>query len=212
MKIRWYGHACFLFTSQNGIKILTDPFDASVGYPLPDVEPNIVTISHDHFDHSAVNLIKGNFTTLKGKVDTEIQGIKIRSVKTFHDEQMGGKRGENYIFIFEIDGIRIAHAGDLGHILNSEDVKNIGNIDVFCVPVGGVYTVDANGALQNVKELSPKIVIPMHYKTPHLKFDLSSVENFLSIVNYPIRKFTEKEVELTKENLPSSTEVWVLNY
>jgi L-ascorbate metabolism protein UlaG (beta-lactamase superfamily) len=212
MKIRWYGHACFLFTSKDGIKVLTDPFDNSVGYPIPDVEPNIVTTSHEHFDHNAVNLLKGKFTTLKGKVEKEELGIKIKSISSYHDESLGSKRGENYIFVFTIDEITIAHLGDLGHILTKEDVEKLGKIDILCIPVGGIYTVDAKQAVEIVEKVNPKIVIPMHYKTSHLKFDLAPVDNFLSLIKYPIKRFSEKEIEITKETLPESTEVWVLTY
>ncbi|MGB9857259.1 MAG: MBL fold metallo-hydrolase [Dictyoglomaceae bacterium] len=212
MKVRWYGHACFLFTSKDGIKILTDPFDKSVGYPIPEVEPNIVTISHEHFDHNAVSLLKGKFTTLKGKVEKEELGIKIKSISSYHDESLGSKRGENYIFVFSIDGLIIAHLGDLGHILTKENMEKLGEIDILCIPVGGVYTVDAKQAVEIIEKVNPKIVIPMHYKTSHLKFDLATVDNFLSLVKYPVKRYSEKEIEITKENLPTSTEVWVLSY
>ncbi|MCS7202223.1 MAG: MBL fold metallo-hydrolase [Dictyoglomus sp.] len=212
MKIRWYGHACFLLTNKEGIKVLTDPFDISVGYPIPDVEPNIVTTSHEHFDHNAVNLLKGKFITLKEIVDREELGIKIKSISSYHDESLGSKRGENRIFVFTIDGIKIAHLGDLGHILTKEDVEKLGEIDVLCVPVGGVYTIDAKQAIEIIEKVNPKIVIPMHYKTANLKFDLAPLENFLSIIKYPIKKLTDKEIEVNKENLPQSTEVWILPY
>lgn len=212
MKIRWYGHACFLFTSKYGIKILTDPFDKSVGYPIPEIEPTIVTTSHEHFDHNAVNLLKGKFEVLKGIVEKEELGIKIKSISSYHDESLGSKRGENYIFIFTVDGINIAHLGDLGHVLSKEDVEKLGEIDILCIPVGGVYTVDANQAVNIVEKVNPKIVIPMHYKTPNLKFDLAPVDTFLSLIKYPIKRLSEKEVEISKENLPKSTEVWVLSY
>ncbi len=212
MRIRWYGHSCFLFTSKDGIKVLTDPFDKSVGYSIPDVEPDIVTTSHEHFDHNAVALLKGKFITLKGVVDREELGIKIRSINSYHDESLGSKRGENQIFVFKIDEINIAHLGDLGHVLTKEQIEKLGEIDILCIPIGGIYTVDANQALEIVEKVNPKIVLPMHYKTSNLKFDLAPVESFLSLIKYPIKRLTEKEIEISKENLPKSTEVWVLPY
>jgi len=212
MKIRWYGHASFLFTSKDGIKVLTDPFDSSVGYPIPEVEPNIVTISHEHFDHNAVNTLKGKFTVLKGKVEKEVSGIIIKSISSYHDDALGSKRGENYIFKFLIDEINIVHLGDLGHILTKEDKEKIGEIDIICIPVGGIYTIDAKQALDIIEKFNPKIAIPMHYKTPHLKFDLAPVDTFISLIKYPVKKLAEKEIEITKEVLPISTEIWVLPY
>lgn len=212
MRIRWFGHSCFLFTSKDGIRVLTDPFDKSIGYPIPDIEPNIVTTSHEHFDHNAIELLQGKFTTLKGIVEKEELGIKIRSINSYHDESLGSNRGENQIFVFKIDEITIAHLGDLGHVLTKEQTEKLGEIDILCIPVGGVYTIDANQAVEIVEKINPKIVLPMHYKTSNLKFDLASVESFLSLIKYPIKRLTEREIEISKEILPKSTEIWVLPY
>lgn len=212
MKIRWYGHACFLFTNSEGKKILTDPFDSSVGYPLPDVEPNIVTVSHEHFDHNAVHLLKGNPILVQGEGETQINSVKIKGFNTFHDEEKGKKRGTNTIYLIETDGVKILHLGDLGHVLTNEYKEKIGEVNILCIPVGGTFTIDADGAVKVIELLKPNVVIPMHYKTPHLKFDLAKVEDFIDKVNYPVKKFEEKEVEINKNTLPPSTEVWILPY
>jgi len=212
MKIRWFGHACFLFTNSEGKKILTDPFDTSVGYNLPDAEPDIVTISHSHLDHNATHLLKGNPIVVEGEGQTQISNIKISGFKTYHDEEQGKKRGINIIYLIETDNIKILHLGDLGEILSDELKNKLGDIDILCIPVGGVYTIDAEGAKKVVEKLNPKIIIPMHYKTPHLKFDLAKVDEFISKINYPVKKFQEKEIEINKENIPTYTEVWILNY
>lgn len=212
MKIRWFGHACFLFTNSEGKKILTDPFDTSVGYEIPNVEPNIITVSHSHFDHNAIHLLKGTPIVVEGEGQTQINNIKITGFKTYHDEESGKKRGVNTIYLIETDNLKILHLGDLGHVLSKDLKEKIGDVDILCIPVGGVYTIDAKKAVEVVNLLQPKIVIPMHYKTPHLKFDLAKVDEFLSEVSYPIKKLEEKEVEILKESIPLSTEVWVLHY
>jgi len=212
MKIRWYGHSCFVFSNSERKKILTDPFDTSVGYEIPKEEVDIVTVSHSHFDHNAVHLLKGNPIVVEGEGETTIHNVKIKGFNTYHDEEKGQKRGINTIYLIETDGIRILHLGDLGHPLTNEHKEKIGDVDILCIPVGGVFTIDADKAIQTIEIIKPKIVIPMHYKTPHLKFDLAKVDEFLNKIKYPIKKFHEKEIEVTKDKLPTSTEVWILPY
>ena len=118
LQIEWFGHACFLISSASGVKILTDPFDESVGYPLPDVSCDIVTSSHDHFDHNNVSVAKGNPVVLKGQGEYEDEKVKVSSFETRHDEEDGRKRGKNQIFVIEVDGVRIVHMGDIGHDLS----------------------------------------------------------------------------------------------
>ncbi|HOP94262.1 MAG: MBL fold metallo-hydrolase [Dictyoglomaceae bacterium] len=212
MKIRWFGHSCFLFTNSQGKKIITDPFDTSVGYPLPEVEADIVTVSHSHFDHNAINIVKGKPIAIEGEGESSIYDITIKGISTYHDEEKGKKRGTNTIFIIETDGIRITHLGDLGHNLTEEHKEKIGRVDILCIPVGGTFTIDAEGAAKIVEFLKPKIVIPMHYKTPHSRLDIDTVDKFLKRINYPVKRWEEKEVEVIKETIPANTEVWMLSY
>jgi len=211
MKIKWLGHSCFLLTSNSGVRTLTDPFDEKVGYALPAVEADIVTTSHGHYDHSSVDVVKGDFERLDKPGTYEKDGIKITGVATFHDEENGAKRGNNIIFKFNIDGVNICHCGDLGHTLSSGQVLEIGDVDVLLVPVGGTYTVDAAGALQVVKQLKPAVTIPMHYKTEALAFPLDTADKFLKTAGGGT-KAGKQEIELDKENLSMYLGVTVLDY
>ena len=166
MKIRWFGHACFLFESEDGTRIITDPFDGSVGYKVPTIEADIVTVSHDHYDHNYVEGVQGDPKIVKSPGECTISGISIKGVSAFHDEVKGEKRGPIIIYIFDIDGVKICHAGDLGHLLSKTQLEEIGEVDVLLLPVGGTFTLDAHGANAAVKQLSPKLIIPMHFKTP----------------------------------------------
>jgi L-ascorbate metabolism protein UlaG (beta-lactamase superfamily) len=162
--IKWLGHSSFLISLDGVLKIVTDPFDSSVGYPLPDVTADVCVVSHDHFDHNNVSVVKGNPEVVKGTGEREAKGIKFKGVASFHDEKGGSERGENTIFTWELGGIKFVHAGDLGIDLSDSQKNEIGTADVLFVPTGGFYTIDAAVASKVVASLNPKVVIPMHYK------------------------------------------------
>ncbi|MGE5553454.1 MAG: MBL fold metallo-hydrolase [Betaproteobacteria bacterium] len=185
MEIQWYGHSCFRLVNQAGFTIVTDPFDQSVGYPSPTVTANLVTISHNHLDHNAYRIVQGSpkVADRPGTVAaTQLApGVSVQGVASFHDELEGRRRGSNVIFVFELDGVRVAHLGDLGHPLNAQQVAAIVPVDVLLVPVGGTYTIDAQGAYDVCQGLAPKIAIPMHYKTEVCRLDIGPVEPFLKL-------------------------------
>jgi len=211
MKIKWFGHACFLFTSAQGVKVLTDPFDEKVGYQLPQVHADIVTSSHNHYDHNNIGMVQGPFTHINQPGSFVQDGISIVGMPTFHDNVKGAKRGPNIVYNFTIDGINICHCGDLGHVLNSEQVEKIGHVDVLLVPVGGFFTINYQEALAVKKLLNPTITIPMHYKTDAIEFPIAGVEKFLSVVE-PVRKLNEQEIELSQETIDEFVGVVVFNY
>lgn len=209
MKIRWFGQACFLMESEKGIRIVTDPFNSSLGYKIPSVEADMVTVSHEHYDHNATDEVKGNPEIVRGTGEKKIKDIAIKGVETFHDKAQGAQRGKNTVFSFEIDGMKIIHLGDLGHILTQEQIENIGEVDILLIPVGGTFTIDAQEASEVVGQLKPKITIPMHYKTPAIDLPIEGVERFLS-GNKNIEK--KKELESRKEELPKEEKIIVLEY
>ncbi|AKI97192.1 MBL fold metallo-hydrolase [Kosmotoga pacifica] len=180
MRIKWHGHSCFSIESGGKI-LLTDPFDKSVGYKIPDVNPDLITESHQHFDHNAHHLLKGNFEVIDKLGEYSRDGFVIKGYLTYHDSSRGAERGTNIVFEFTTpDGIRILHLGDLGVILERDLINKVKNPDILMIPVGGVYTIGPSEAFDLSKELAPKIVIPMHFKTEALKFKLISPEDFLS--------------------------------
>lgn len=211
MKIKWLGHSCFLLTSTSGIRVLTDPFDGTVGYALPSVEVDIVTTSHDHFDHNYVKTVKGSFVHMSKPGKSVKDGVEITGVAAFHDEVNGAKRGKSIIYKFTMDGVNVCHCGDLGHIPSPEQVDEIGRVDVLLVPVGGTYTVDAAGACEVVKLLKPSVIIPMHYKTEALGFPIDGVDKFLAAMGGGT-KAGKQEIELDRDSLPGFAGVIILDY
>lgn len=192
LKISYLGHSCFLLENEKGIKILMDPFDKSIGYNMEPVECNIITISHEHFDHNNIRLGLGMPKVFKGVnngswvgIDTTYMGVRIFNVSVYHDEEMGRLRGKNSIFVLEFHDtsvpLRVCHLGDLGHDLKPEDITRIGRVDILFVPIGGYFTIDSRTAFNIASKISPKITVPMHYKT-HVTntWDIEDPSSFIS--------------------------------
>lgn len=220
LTIQWLGHATFLITSSQGTKLLIDPMAANVGYSLsPITGVDVVTASHEHADHNNIGLATGSPLVLRGlsatgwnEINQSVKDVAILSVPTYHDSEQGSKRGRNTIFVFQVDGLRVTHLGDLGHALTSEQVQKIGPVDVLMIPVGGFYTIDANQATQVVQQLSPKIVLPMHYKTPANRPDMPivGVDDFL--VGKKVQRLSSNTIKVSGVSLPSEITVMILNY
>ncbi len=180
MQYTWLGHSTFLIVNDAGGRLVTDPADERSIPNLPHVTADVITLSHRHHDHCAVERIGGE-PIVKESTDPEtIAGFSIRGYSAFHDEVKGAKRGANTIFLFEADGQRFVHCGDLGHMPDEETLAAIRGCDVLLIPVGGVYTVDGKTAWAIAKRIAPKTVVPMHYATPDLGFALEPVNNFLA--------------------------------
>jgi L-ascorbate metabolism protein UlaG (beta-lactamase superfamily) len=213
MKIKWFGHSAFAITSAVGKTILTDPYEpggynGAVGYSPISISPDIVTISHDHSDHNYTKTLKGNPRIINQKGEYEISGIKIKGIPVYHDTKQGKERGNNIIFVYEVDGIRLAHLGDLGHTLYQKEIDTLGGLDILFVPVGGYFTIDEKQATEVVRQLKPMVTIPMHYKTSVLNFPIAEVDKFLA-GKKNIKRLSSSETSVSKETLPSEPEVRV---
>jgi L-ascorbate metabolism protein UlaG (beta-lactamase superfamily) len=213
MKINWLGHACFLLTSDSGLRIITDPYTAGaygLDYASPSKTADVVTVSHDHVDHNNVAAVKGNPQVVHGSGSQKAKGIQFKGVASAHDQSSGKERGTNTIFCFALDGINVCHLGDLGHDLSDKTAAEIGDVDVLLIPVGGNFTIDATVADRVCQRLAPKIVIPMHFKNDRCpSFPVAGVDDFTRR-RHQVRSIAGSEVELSKEQLPATTETIVL--
>lgn len=180
MKYAWLGHSTFLITNDAGGRLVTDPADERSIPKLPEVSADVVTVSHRHHDHCAVERIGGEPVVKESPEPETRAGFTIRGFSTFHDEVKGAKRGLNTVFLIEADGQRFVHCGDLGHMPDEKTIAAIRGCDVLLLPVGGVYTVDGKAAWEIAKRIAPKTVVPMHYQTPDLGFALEPVDRFLA--------------------------------
>jgi len=212
MDIYYLGHSSFRIKAKDA-SLITDPFDPKmVGLKYSGVEGNIVTISHHHDDHDKAELVKDVKRVIDGPGEYEIMGISIIGLPSFHDEKKGEERGLNTIYVIEADNFRLAHLGDLGHMINQETIEDMGDIDILMIPVGGEYTIGPKGAADIVREIEPKIVIPMHFQTPGLSSEsfakLSPVEPFLKEVGLNVERLPKLSIK--KEDLGEEQKVIIL--
>ncbi|MGD9129012.1 MAG: MBL fold metallo-hydrolase [Candidatus Woesebacteria bacterium] len=216
MTITYHGHSCFRLKGKKGV-VVTDPYDDYIGLKMPNLTADIVTVSHDHKDHNKIERVKPSDRREKVFVinhpgEYEVGGISVFGVSTYHDVHGGVERGKNNIFTIIIDGVRVCHLGDLGHLLSQEEAAQIGMVDVLFLPVGGVYTIDPEQAVKVAKFLEPGIVIPMHFKTPahdeKVFADLATLEDFIKV--YDSQPGVEKKLNVEKDRLPEEMELVVL--
>lgn len=211
MDISWFGQASFKIKGKSAT-VVTDPYDNSFGLKFPKVEADIVTVSHDHFDHNNTAQVDGSPFVINGPGEYEVKGVEIVGVSSFHDTKQGSERGKNSIYNLKVDRINIAHLGDLGQdTLTEAQVEEIGNVDILLIPTGGYFTIDASVASKIASQLEPKIIIPMHYKIPESKIEeLEGVDKFLAEMGKeglePIAKLS-----ITSDKLPEEAQVVVLS-
>ena len=209
MKVKWLGHAAFLITSDSGTTIITDPYETSEGLKYGEIKEkaDIVTISHEHGDHSNAAAVQGNPQVLKGTA--EAKGISFKGISTTHDDKGGSERGSNTVFCFQVDGVRVCHLGDLGHLLTDNQVVEIGKVHVLLVPVGGHFTIDAKNATQVAEQVRTRVIIPMHFKNDKCVFPIDGVEEFIKNKNN-VTQVDGSEVAFAIPDLPSSPQIMVL--
>jgi L-ascorbate metabolism protein UlaG (beta-lactamase superfamily) len=205
MKIKYLAHASFLITSGSGTRIITDPYkeDAHLKYSAIKETADIVTVSHEHGDHNNTAAVKGNPQVVRDSA--EIKGIKIKAVPTSHDTS-GGK---DTIFCFDVDGVKVVHCGDLGHLLTDNQVVEVGRVHVLLLPVGGHFTIDARTAWEVAEQVRTRVVIPMHYKTDKANFPITGFEEFTRN-RTNVTMVNGSEVEFKPGEVPAGPQIMVL--
>ena len=202
MQISWLGHSCFkIETKGNGdaVTIIIDPYDDSLGLKMPSLKADIVLVSHDHFDHNNVAAVRGEPFVITTPGEYEIKKVFVYGVPTYHDTTQGSERGLNTAWRIDAEGLSLAHLGDLGHVLTEQQLSILEGVDILCLPVGGVYTIDAKAASEVVSQIEPRLVIPMHYKIPGLKVDIAPLEAFAKEMG--IKTDTVDKLKVTKKEL-----------
>lgn len=212
MLIECIGHSCFYLTTKSGIRILIDPYDNTIGLRPVKKEADIVLVTHDHYDHAYTKEIRGEYTLIDAPGSYELCGVKITGLSTYHDEEQGALRGTVTPYLIETEGIRILHMGDTGVMPEDSFFEAVGHVDVLMVPVGGVYTLDAQGALLLMERIEPNITIPMHYKINSLLMDIAGVHNFLTVAGreYDKAHLGECRFEITADSLKKRDRIIVM--
>jgi len=216
MKIKWYGHAAFLITSDEGTKIIIDPYEpgafgGQLSYGRIQDQADIILTSHDHADHNYTKDLPGAPQVVKGSVSKTIKGISIKGISTYHDSSQGSERGANTIFTIQINHIQLCHLGDLGHLLSDKELADVGPVDILLIPVGGFFTIDPKEATGVAEQIKPKVLIPMHFKTGKCGFPIAPVDDFLK-GKPSIKRPQTSEVTFGKATLPQQREIVVLEH
>ncbi len=209
MEIDWFGQSCFRLR-EGAITIVTDPYDKSIGYTLPRLRADLVTVSHDAPGHACASAVKGEPKVLSRPGEYEVKGLFITGIQTWSG---GGAKGEakeeNTVFVFEFGDLTVCHLGDLSKVLTQAQVESMPDVDVLMVPVGGGGALDADKAAEVISQLEPRIVIPMHYQTEFCALKLDSLTKFLKEMGVA-EHAPEDSLKLTKASLPEETQVVVL--
>jgi L-ascorbate metabolism protein UlaG (beta-lactamase superfamily) len=216
MEITWYGHSCFRLTERSYATVVTDPYDnTAIGYEALKLKADIVTVSHDAPGHNYRDAVKGTSHLIDGAGEFEIGGVFITGVST--DGGTGGKKknkdasSPNTVYVFDYDGITVAHLGDLQQVPTQSEIESLGTINVALVPVGGGGGLNAAKAAEVISLIEPNIVIPMHYATPDAKVSLDSLNKFVKEMGLS-KPETQPSLKVTRSGLPDETKVVVLEY
>ena len=214
MEITWYGHSCFRLTERSMATVVVDPFDSkAIGYSPLKLKAEIVTLSHDAPGHNNSDAVKGTSHVIAGPGEFEIGGVFITGVQT--DGSGSGKKTKdkirNTIFVFDYEGLTVAHLGDLSQVPTQTEIEALGTVNVALVPVGGGGGLNAAKAAEVVSLLEPNIVVPMHYATPDAKITLDSLNKFLKEMGLS-KPELQPSLKVTRSSLPEETHVAVLDY
>ena len=209
MEIVWYGHSCFRLKTRGAI-VLTDPCGKQVGYNIPRMRADIVTIGYDHPDYNNCALAQGDPKVINGPGEYEVKGVFITGISTPLKKVKGPEHPKNTVYLFDFDGLTVCHLGSLDHVLSQAQLQALSDIDILLIPVGAVTTLNAAGAAEMIGLLEPKLVIPMHYRTKAVPAKLEPVSKFLHEMGVP-ETSPRDSLEIDKNGLPTETQVVLLS-
>ena len=214
MEITWYGQSCFRLTERGMATVVTDPFDhKAIGYNPLKLKADIVTVSHDAPGHNNTDAVKGTSHVITGPGEFEIGGVFITGVQTDASGKKAKEAVRNTLYVFDYDGITVAHLGDLKNVPSQAEVEALGTVNVALVPVGGGGGLNAAKAAEVVSLLEPNLVIPMHYATPDSKIQLDALNKFLKEMGLGANAVeTQAALKVTRSSLPDETKVVTLEY
>ena len=212
MEITWYGHSCFRLTERSMATVVTDPFDSSaIGYEPLKLRADILTVSHEAPGHSFASAVKGVSHVIDGPGEFEIGGVFLTGVQTDINGKKTADRPRNTLYVFDYDGLNVAHLGDLKQVPSQTEIEALGNVHIALVPVGGGQALNAAKAAEVVSLIEPNIVIPMHYATKAVKINLDQLGKFLKEMGLTSHE-TQPSLKITRSGLPDETKVIVLDY
>jgi len=210
MVITWYGQSCFRIQSGD-LVLITDPFSKEIGLKPPAGQADIITISHEHYDHNNRGAVKGNPFIIDSPGEYSLKGISVIGIPSRHETEKAQGSGPNTIYVIEMEDMRICHLGDQGKKLSNEQLEQIGDVDTLLIPIGGTYTLNAEEALDTISQIEPRIIIPMHYKINGLNINLDTVDKFAKEIGVKKENINVPKITLKKKTLPEGdNEVYIM--
>ena len=203
MRLRFYAQSAFHITADDGTRIMIDPYTQSerFRYDATFDEADIVLVTHEHGDHNNVDAVPGDFQVVRGIGGHSARGMEFLGIGSYHDQEQGASRGPNTIFVFDVDGVRVAHMGDQGCELEPDQVAQLRGVNVMLAPVGGGPTLDPDLIWALAEAVQPNVFVPCHFKTPDIDLDIITVDQFVE--GKPnVRRAGSSEVTLSAGVLP----------
>lgn len=216
MDITWHGHSCFRIKERGLATVVTDPYDHRiVGYRELDLSADIITISHDDPGHNHIEAVRKRNSpqqVLDGPGEYEIGQVFVTGIKTTREKEAGVDQQRNVMYIFDYEGVLVAHLGNLNRVPNQSEVKSIaGDVHVALVPVGGGDGLNASQAVEVIRMLEPSYAVPMYYKTKDSELDLDPLDNFIKEMGLDQLE-PENNLRVTSTRSSTETSVVVLEY
>ena len=212
MEINWHGLSCFRLTERGLATVVTDPYDHDqVGFEPLKLRGEIVTVSHDAPGHNFVTSVKGRSRVITGPGEFEIGGVFITGVQTNRRSKRLRDELRNTLYVFDYDGVTVAHLGDLNKVPSQTEIENLGGVNVVLVPVGGGGSLNAAKAAEIVSLLEPGFVIPMHYRLPESGLKLDPLNRFIKEMGVG-KVEPVPSLKVTRSTVPSEARVVVLEY
>ncbi len=212
MRVRWHGHACFEF-GDDETTVVVDPHDGrSIGIKPPAVSADVVLMTHDHYDHNAVRAVRGHrkeFLAQNGIF--EACGLRVEGLPSFHDASGGSERGENTMYLFEMDGISVCHCGDLGDMPSENVLRKIENVDMLFVPTGEVFTMVLPEVRRFLEAVNPNVIVPMHYRVGGLSLPITPLDAFLEMIPEANVDYIGNEIEVSREDIDGLKQCWIFD-
>ncbi len=222
LEIRYLGHSSFSIGFESGFRCILDPFAPETGYSIPaNLEADVLLSSHEHFDHFFEGFLGKEVRALVGTkkggtewnlFDETIKGVHVFALPSYHDDKEGKLRGKNAIIVLEGENLRLAHLGDIGALPEEKVKAKLKGVDILFVPTGGNYTLPLDQVVALIRDLAPRVVIPMHYRTEVTRdWPIAPLEEFLKKAGK--WKMVEKggsTISIYPEELPAATEIWLL--
>lgn len=213
MRVRWHGHSCFEF-GDSRLTVVIDPHDGrSIGIKPPAVSADIVLMTHNHYDHNAVRVVRGKHDDVLGREGMfNVKGLTVQGLHSCHDAVGGSERGPNTMYYFEMDGVSVCHCGDMGCIPDDDVIAKIQDVDMLFVPVGETFTLPLSEVRRFIEMVNPNIIVPMHYRVGGLSIPISPLDDFLDMIPEEAVDYIGNEIDVTREDIDGMMkECWVFD-